>query len=150
VQPIPGLSRFGVEGKLRPVLRLFSMFPTGTAGIALLILRVAVGALILVDMIPAVNQSTLGWGVVGLAIGASLLSLGILTPYVCLILCLAEGIEIVSYWKITELQVAILFLLTAALGLLGPGAYSVDSWLFGRRRIVLPEKEQDHGGHGFE
>jgi hypothetical protein len=31
-----------------------------------------------------------------------------------------------------------------ALAMLGPGAHSIDAWLFGRREIVIPDVPRHH------
>jgi hypothetical protein len=31
-----------------------------------------------------------------------------------------------------------------ALALLGPGAHSIDAWLFGRREIIIPRDSSHH------
>jgi hypothetical protein len=125
------------------MLRLFSMFPPGLAGIALVGLRIAVATLILMDVLPVAGLMTLGWETAGLIVTMVFFTLGVLTPYICLIFCVIEIVEMFFHSGVTDLHAGALFLITAALGLLGPGAYSVDARLFGRRRVVLPEGDED-------
>ena len=45
---------------------------------------------------------------------------------------------------------AIALVIAIAVGLLGPGAYSVDARLFGRREIEVPRLLRDSRAHGVE
>lgn len=72
---------------------------------------------------------TVFWG--GLVL---LIALGALTPLACLISVL---MELGTHVQMTQpLETAVTVLITIALGALGPGAYSIDAKLFGRRLIV--------------
>jgi hypothetical protein len=44
----------------------------------------------------------------------------------------------------TSLSIVFLIAITAALALLGPGAFSVDARLFGRREIMIPRNPGSH------
>jgi hypothetical protein len=46
---------------LKAVQRLFSMFPTGAAGIGLLMLRLSVGASIVLDVVPYLGITVHAW-----------------------------------------------------------------------------------------
>ena len=83
-------------------------------------------------------------GVLGLASGA-LLVIGFLTPVVCLMVGLAGiGIGFSLFPSCSEAlfasTVPLVFALAilVALAILGPGAFSVDARLFGRREIIIP------------
>jgi uncharacterized membrane protein YphA (DoxX/SURF4 family) len=125
------------------------MFPGGRPGSGLLLLRAAVG-------ITAVTQggiyladwssSTFGiWVVVLLTVasGVSLL-IGFLTPVTCALA--AAGTVLLRIQAPTPIlfdaELAILFvvIMATAIGFLGPGAFSVDSRLFGRREIIIPPR----------
>lgn len=112
------------------------MFPAGTPGCGLLILRVCAAGMLMRSAIPAVRVVVSVWGLTGLAIVASLLCLGLLTPPSCV----ASGlIQIAMRFDLVErdpLQFAFSLSVTAAVLLIGPGAFSIDSRLFGRRLIV--------------
>jgi hypothetical protein len=116
--------------------KLFSMFPAGLPGLALLLVRVSVAlALLLTDY---GHRNVLpGWthGVAAL-IAVALLA-GYLTPIVATAALVFHGL----LWfglGVDSAAVTIIFGLDAtALALLGPGAYSIDSYRFGRRRVVL-------------
>jgi uncharacterized membrane protein YphA (DoxX/SURF4 family) len=118
-------------------------------GVGLLLLRVAAGltaaaeALSLfqggaTDSLPAAGLMLL------LFAGGVFLCSGILTPLSALAIagCAAAlGLDVVPSGSLDVLDdgLATLLLISAALAiaLLGPGAYSLDSYLFGRREIVI-------------
>ena len=92
------------------------------------------------------NNSTLGiWVVVLLtfASGVSLL-IGFLTPVTCVLT--AAGTVLLRIQAPTlnlfEARLAMVFvvIMAAAVGFLGPGAFSLDSRLFGRREIIIPPR----------
>jgi hypothetical protein len=119
------------------VQRLFSMFPVGLPGLALLLLRSSVAIAVLLEDYGH-RQELPGW-TQGAAILLSVaLCAGYLTPIVALLALVFHGL-IWSGFSIDSGTMAVIVSLNAiALALLGPGAYSVDSYLFGRRVVVLP------------
>ena len=126
--------------------RLFSAFPAGWPGIGLLLLRAAVGASAMVQGGASLAQAdgpAPGMWVVGaltVAGGAALL-VGFLTPGTGALVC----VSIAMFWFPTTaprvfldgIAAALVAADAAAIALLGPGAYSVDARLFGRREIVI-------------
>jgi hypothetical protein len=115
--------------------RLFSMFPSGTAGAGLVILRVCSAAVLLVDARAHPLEGKSIWLLLLFVIMSGTLCIGLLTPYAAAIGCL---IELTAVWD-ADAQVAfhsmVAALNIAAVGMLGPGAYSLDARLFGRRLI---------------
>lgn len=76
------------------------------------------------------------WTAVGLALLALLMVAGALTPLACAVGALVEGSYLLyGHGMVVRCDVFAL-MVTGALGLLGPGAFSVDAKLFGRRRII--------------
>jgi hypothetical protein len=125
------------------VLRLFSVFPTGAPGIALLILRISLAAAILDCCFDCIKPTVLPVVCLALAVQSLLLFLGLLTPIVSILACAFELTALAAGH--TDIRFILLSSLNAAaIALLGPGAYSLDSRLFGRREIVFPPAEDKH------
>jgi uncharacterized membrane protein YphA (DoxX/SURF4 family) len=83
-------------------------------------------------------------GLLEILVGVALL-IGFLTPIAGGSAALGN-LTIGISWVLTanananeRLFTAILVLMSAALVLLGPGAFSLDAYLFGRREIIIPE-----------
>ena len=119
--------------------RLFSMFPGGWPGAGLLLLRLAAG----IPLIISAGLELRGGAYSGLhvmqfaAIGVGILLLaGLWTP-------IAGALQaVIELWAIFSPgdSVAVHLLLAAlgvSLAMLGPGAWSVDARLFGRKRIDI-------------
>jgi hypothetical protein len=114
--------------------RLFSTFPAGGPGVALVLFRACVAAMFVLEAWPRVPAAAAAPGLLAGALATALL-LGLATPLACL-LCLAA--EAVFAAQAFTPMTAIVLVEAVALALLGPGGYSVDGLLFGRRRLVWP------------
>jgi putative oxidoreductase len=69
-------------------------------------------------------------------------SLGIWTPVCCALLIAINGFSLFA-GDATAIHCHVVgALLVASLALVGPGAYSIDSRLFGRRIVVIPSGEE--------
>lgn len=129
--------------------RLFSTFPGGKPGIGLLLLRAAVGVTVIaagVVYLSAASGSFLCM-VLGLALttGGAALVIGFLTPLAAVLVGLGFlGIAFSWFpapdWGLHDTRaIAVgMIVTTIAIGLLGPGTFSLDGRLFGRREIVIP------------
>jgi uncharacterized membrane protein YphA (DoxX/SURF4 family) len=124
------------------VQRLFSSFPDGWPGISILFLRFGAGIPLVYDgfrglfttpqFVPFMREL--------LVAGAGMLLLaGLWTPVSG---ALAAILELwIAFSGADNLRaVLLLAALGAALALLGPGAWSVDARLFGRKRIDIPNR----------
>jgi putative oxidoreductase len=131
------------------VRRLFSTFARGAPGAGLLLLRIASGAAAIVNGLRALSGGlAIGPavpGVLNIAAGALLLP-GLWTPVAGFLLAFSNLWEIfsgraaVSFPDIVTGSAFLLAAIGAALGLLGPGAWSVDARLFGWRRIDVRDR----------
>jgi uncharacterized membrane protein YphA (DoxX/SURF4 family) len=113
-------------------------------------LRATVGATAVAQGVASLTDwgnQTIGTWVAGLLAVASgvLLLIGFLTPLTVAIVGLG-GAGIALSWLPapipnlldSELATFFIVIMAAAIGLLGPGAFSVDARLFGRREIIIP------------
>lgn len=135
------------------LLRFFSAFPGGWPGIGLLLLRGSVGIVALLQAgfyLADRTSAPTTWlgGLVGLAAGAALL-MGLLTPVAGILTGLGIlGIGLSIFTAPTpnlleaKLSVILAAIISAAIVFLGPGAYSVDARLFGRREIIIPPRSR--------
>jgi hypothetical protein len=112
------------------------MFPAGAAGAALLILRLCVAGTVLLrphlleGLAPPTICSLL------MATSALALCLGALTPVVCVLVLLMQVCTLARLHGLDTVDTIIHASMAVSLLLLGPGDYSVDARLFGRRRIL--------------
>jgi hypothetical protein len=120
--------------------RLFSMFPPGWPGLGLVLLRISVAAPMILDAC-ATPEEMPGWALGALVLLSATLSVGFLTPMAAL---LALTVRVVgpAGWG-DEVATCMAILSALALALLGPGAYSIDAYRFGRRVVVLPPRNPD-------
>ncbi len=121
--------------------RLFSTFPNDWPGCGLLILRLTAAAPLLVgsasffgDAIHHPSAPALDF--IALATGG-LLVVGFCTPLSAL-LQIALELCLMYFSRNVLVDHAVLAAIGASLLMLGPGAWSIDAKLFGRRRIEFP------------
>ena len=116
------------------------MFPNGWPGRGLLLLRAAVGVLVIHQAFTRSPGSTHSFYItlVASAIAGLLLFLGIWTPAAGLFLA---ALEILRLWRGTpQPETAVLATAVAlSIMMLGPGVWSIDAMLFGRHRLEIPE-----------
>lgn len=121
---------------LSSVQRLFSMFPSGTVGAALLVLRFSVAATSVVNGTAQWTPATSFWIPTASFLIAISLCLGLFTPYGSALAALLH-----LYILFTQAGSDPILLISSSvnsgvLAVLGPGAYSVDARLFGRRLLT--------------
>jgi len=72
------------------------------------------------------------------ALGGVLIMVGLWTPIAGLLVAIMEAWIALSLQSNAALP-AVLAVLGASLALIGPGAWSLDAWLFGRKHIEPPD-----------
>lgn len=124
--------------------RFFSAFPDEWPGAGLLILRLTLTAALVADAMVGLQGPVSSQAIPAVAeiLTAALLVLGLWTPIAAIIACLLQLVILVSAGRGIEPP-----LLRAAMGLslalLGPGAWSIDARLFGRKRVEFKHHRDD-------
>lgn len=113
-------------------------FPRGRSGLGLLIVRATVAAVILIIASAHLVNGAFGALSVLLMGLAILIGLGLFTSLVSMLAAvLILALTLVSHSE--PILGTTLAALSAAVALMGGGAYSIDGLLHGRRRIILPK-----------
>jgi hypothetical protein len=130
------------------VQRLFTTFPDGAPGFGLLLLRFAVAGVLAHHAAMSLSDVALtGAWIVGIltAVTAALIGVGFLTPLggvagAAIVAGLALSVLPAPPRNVVGLGMTAfaMVLAAAALAFIGPGAFSVDAALFGRREITIP------------
>ena len=118
------------------------MFPNGWPGGGLLILRLAAGG-VLLTQVSAIFLLGAHWDVitpvsVGTAAGLLIL-IGLWTPLGCLFAVVAES-WLALVGGIAPQPAVLLLAISVAIVMLGPGSWSFDAVLFGRRRLDITDR----------
>jgi hypothetical protein len=110
------------------------MFPVGFPGAALLVLRGCIAASFAGIAFPSGWQH---WVFLGLL---TLLCIGLFTPIVCGVAASAVILDLPQPQSGNMTQLIIVTSAGVAYAFLGPGAYSIDARLFGRRKILSTDE----------
>jgi uncharacterized membrane protein YphA (DoxX/SURF4 family) len=137
---------------MQPLQLLLSEFPGGLSGLSLLLLRAVLGGALFVQGAYYVGEPNPGFagymlGLAALAAGI-LLVIGFLTPFTAMV----TGVGVAGVFlsllptsspSVFDSKTAMIFAATMLLTILGagPGRFSVDARMFGRREIVIPPLE---------
>jgi uncharacterized membrane protein YphA (DoxX/SURF4 family) len=119
--------------------RLFSTFANGWPGLGLLLLRLLTTAALIHQGLSAFHKtpaSVLQTPQVIVAAAAVLLFVGLWTPIAGTVAAFAE--VWIAFWQSGDPWYPVMLgALGVALAMLGPGAWSIDARLFGRKHIDL-------------
>jgi hypothetical protein len=126
--------------------RLYSMFPAGQPGIGLLFLRMSACVALFADAGSFGGTTIRSGGAIAVFALVVSLGIGFATPLSAAICCCIELAIAYSAIGPQLLQSAVALLAFAALALIGPGAYSLDAKLFGRRLIVSSKSAPSDDG----
>jgi uncharacterized membrane protein YphA (DoxX/SURF4 family) len=122
--------------------RLFSNFANGWPGIGLLIQRLLMGTALLHSCAVQLEHAhDLSIMILSVSEGGAgiLLLLGLWTPGVSLTAALTEVLG--SCWHIIDFGSAVtVATLAITLAMIGPGAWSIDARLFGRKHLRIPNR----------
>ena len=121
--------------------KLFSAFPGGWPGLGLLLLRVLVGVTLIAQTLTYIESgksNPLSWLVAAtVLIIASCLLVGFMTPIAAVVIGLATAALVIFTVNPNQAGLNVI-VLTTVIALLGPGAFSIDARMFGRREILIP------------
>lgn len=117
--------------------RLFTMFADGWPGVGLLVQRLITGIALLRDAIVLFKETPTAAVIVLQAMGAVLaiiIIVGLWTPVAGALVAAVEVWTLLAYPCDPE-NAILLATLGVALAMIGPGAFSIDARLFGRKHI---------------
>jgi putative oxidoreductase len=130
--------------------RFFSTFPDSWPGMGLLLLRVVAGGAaasqggLYLASIPEPTAASWALGLLAVLSAFALIA-GFLTPAAAAVVSVTTFLITLTWVPpiaasvVIDRSAALLVSVDgAALALLGPGAHSVDAYLFGRREIIIP------------
>lgn len=110
------------------------------AGVALIGLRFSAMATLVIDGTVHWALVTTFWILLGLVLLALSLCLGFLTPYCSTLSCLVQLGVLLANDSADLFHLVVSILTSGVLTVLGPGAYSIDARIFGRRLLTLPTR----------
>jgi uncharacterized membrane protein YphA (DoxX/SURF4 family) len=135
---------------------MFSTFPDGWPGAGLLLLRAAAGSGLIVQGTAYFgNKYDSGLPFLSIvllttSLGALLL-VGCLTRFAAIAAAVASVGSMFSWFPVTNvglfetrMTATLAAVIAAAVVCLGPGAFSVDARLFGRREVIIPKNPRDY------
>jgi uncharacterized membrane protein YphA (DoxX/SURF4 family) len=143
-------SMLGADFRRRALPSIFSSFPAGWPGAGLLLLRAAVAALLILRAMACFmsgHQTRFLFVVALVTVASGALLLGGYLTRLAAVVAVGAGISTMCSWLAapnvaffdTRTTAALATVIAAAVVCLGPGAFSLDARLFGRREIIIPK-----------
>jgi hypothetical protein len=130
-------------------------YPGRCAGVGLLLLRVTIGVTVAIQAwlsVASTNADLLGAvAAAALIICGLALTIGLFTPVCSTLVGLGYALVLLTPGdgavlpRVDSGDAVVGLAVAAALGMLGPGAFSIDCRLFGRREIFIPAKDDSDG-----
>lgn len=114
------------------------MFPTGAPGFALLVLRCTIVVGLTASAFPT------GWRHAAYIVLLVCLALGLFTPIACVLVGVAVMVDVLGDPHARVFQSILILLSALSYAFLGPGAYSIDAALFGRRKLMSSDSTRRH------
>jgi putative oxidoreductase len=126
------------------VRRLFSYFPNGLQGTGLLLLRLTLVGGLFADAATRLHDPDFSLILTAVVEGltGALLLIGLGTPMVSILVCVLHLGMLPATRGTIELHLQ-LAAVGLCLALIGPGAWSIDAHLFGRRRVEIKSLRDD-------
>ena len=129
--------------------RLFSSFAPGAPGMGLLLLRIAAGGALVYQPVSALAEGRFAPAllcVLSLLLGVLLL-MGLWTPIAGALAAVVALWELASQPALRG-QFGLIAIMAAALALVGPGAWSLDAWLYGWKQIKISARTPEEDSRG--
>ena len=117
----------------------FRCSPAGAPGLALLVIRLSIAVMLLLLAYPGTQLRLPAWELALFALLALSLCVGMFTP-ISAFFCAVANLQASSQLHgVESIYLVFSALIAAALSILGPGAFSLDALMFGRRLIAPPK-----------
>jgi hypothetical protein len=112
------------------------MFPAGAASCGLLLLRVCAAGMLFRNSVVDDVVSVPTWEIAGVLLLVTVFCIGVFTPVTCVLSAVMQVFLVLHAQESNPYHIVFTFSVTCVVFFLGPGAFSFDSRLFGRRLVV--------------
>ena len=124
----------------------FSNFAAGWPAVGLLLIRIAAGMALVIDgrELQAVERHPFAFVLAVITIGNGVILIAGLLTRTAGILAVAVSVSELVFLHGTLCPAMLLAAMGAGMSIVGPGAYSLDAWFFGMRRIDIDKLGPPH------